>query len=73
MEQKRIPQRTRFGDSGLILARLIGDKIMIGDDIVITVTNIDRVRNEVQLGIEAPRNIPVVRKELLNRISKDDI
>jgi carbon storage regulator len=41
----------------------LGEKIHIGDNICITVVDIDR--GKVRLGIEAPRNIPVYRQELL--------
>lgn len=47
----------------LILTRRPGEKIVIGDDIVITVTEVDRGR--VKLGIEAPRDVPVFRQELV--------
>ncbi len=47
----------------LILARKEDDKIVIGDDIVITVTKISG--SIVTLGIEAPKDVPVLRKELM--------
>lgn len=47
----------------LVLSRKPGEKIVIGDDIVITVLEIDR--NKVRLGIDAPRSVPVYRQELL--------
>src|SRR6185436_12584256 len=47
---------------GLFLDRRVGDKIMIGDKIVVTVTRIDR--NKVRIGVEAPRDMEVFRKEL---------
>ena len=36
---------------------------MIGDNIVLTVVDIDR--GKIRLGIEAPRNVPIYREELL--------
>jgi carbon storage regulator len=48
----------------LVLSRKLGEKIIIGDNIVITVIDIDR--GKIRLGIEAPRNIPVYRQELLS-------
>lgn len=50
-------------DRMLVLARKRGERIHIGDNIVITVVEIDRGR--VRIGVEAPRDIPVFRQELL--------
>jgi carbon storage regulator len=47
----------------LVLSRKLGEKIVIADNITITVIDIDR--GKIRLGIEAPRNIPVYRQELL--------
>ena len=47
----------------LVLSRLEGETIHIGPDIVITVVSIDR--NKIRLGIDAPRDMPVFRSELL--------
>ena len=52
----------------LVLSRKSGQQIVIADNIVITVVEIrsDRVR----LGIEAPREIPVHRKEIFESIEQ---
>jgi carbon storage regulator len=47
----------------LVLSRKLGEKICIGENICITVVDIDR--GKIRLGIEAPREIPVFRQELL--------
>jgi carbon storage regulator len=47
----------------LVLSRRIGEKIYIGDNITVTVTDIDR--GKVRLGVEAPRDVPVFREELV--------
>lgn len=47
----------------LVLSRKLGEKILIGDNISITVVDIDR--GKIRLGIEAPRSVPVFRQELL--------
>ena len=47
----------------LVLSRKLGEKICIGENICITVVDIDR--GKIRLGIEAPRNVPVFRQELL--------
>lgn len=47
----------------LILSRKVGEKIFIGDNITITVCDFPN-SNRVRLGIEAPRNVEVLRSEL---------
>lgn len=47
----------------LVLSRKLGEKIYIGDHICITVVDIDR--GKIRLGIEAPRDVPIYRQELL--------
>ena len=47
----------------LVLSRKLGEKIHIGDNICITVVDIDR--GKIRLGIEAPRDVPIYRQELL--------
>ena len=47
----------------LVLSRKLGEKIYINDNICITVVDIDR--GKIRLGIEAPRNVPIFRQELL--------
>ena len=50
----------------LIITRRPGEKIMVGDDIVIHVIEI--VGNSVRIGIEAPRSVPVYREEIWNAV-----
>jgi carbon storage regulator len=47
----------------LVLSRKLGEKILIGDSIWVTVVDIDR--GKIRLGIEAPRDVPIYRQELL--------
>ena len=47
----------------LVLSRKLGEKIYIGDQICITVVDIDR--GKIRLGIEAPRDVAIYRQELL--------
>jgi len=54
----------------LLLTRRIGESIFIGDQITVTVVKIRD--NSVQLGIEAPKNIMIVRNELLEKNHDDD-
>jgi carbon storage regulator len=53
----------------LVLSRLRGEKIVIGDSITITVYQIDR--NKVRLGIEAPKDVPVHRQEVHEEIVRE--
>ncbi len=46
----------------LVLTRRLMEKLYIGDDICVTVVRVEG--GQVRLGIEAPRQIPVVRAEL---------
>lgn len=46
----------------LVLMRKLGQKLMIGDNIEITVTDIGR--GQIRLGITAPREVSILRKEL---------
>lgn len=47
----------------LVLSRKLGEKIHIGENITVTVVEIDR--GKIRLGIEAPRDVPIFRQELL--------
>lgn len=52
----------------LVLSRKMGEVITIGGDISITVVGIDR--GVVRLGIEAPKEIAVHRKEVYDKIAE---
>jgi len=54
----------------LVLTRKIGDSVIIGDDIEITVLKISR--EQIKLGINAPKNISVHRNEIYNKIKKEE-
>ena len=49
----------------LILTRRIGEKLLIGDDIEVVVLDVNR--NQVKVGIKAPREMTVLREELYIR------
>jgi carbon storage regulator len=46
----------------LVMSRRQGDTILIGDDVEIVIAHIGRSR--VKVGIRAPRNVPVIAREL---------
>jgi carbon storage regulator len=46
----------------LILTRKIGQRLMVGDDVIIEVVDINK--SEIRLGITAPEHIKILREEL---------
>ncbi len=55
----------------LILTRKIGESVVIGDDIVVTVTDIKN--GQIKLGITAPKNVTVNREEVLKKIKVENV
>ncbi len=55
----------------LVLTRRLGESINIGDEIKITVVDIDG--KQVKIGIEAPRDISIFREEVYERIKQENI
>ncbi len=54
----------------LVLTRRVGESIMIGDDVVVTVTGIRG--GQVIVGISAPKEIDVHREEVYERIRRSE-
>jgi carbon storage regulator len=54
----------------LLITRRVGEKIMIGDDVVVHVMEI--VGNNVRIGIEAPRSTPVYREEIWHAVRDEN-
>ncbi|NLZ27949.1 MAG: carbon storage regulator CsrA [Firmicutes bacterium] len=55
----------------LVLTRKLGESIMIGGNIKITVVTIEG--GAVRLGIEAPATVPVYRQELYDAVRKENL
>ncbi len=53
----------------LILTRRTGERLMIGGQVVVTVLGIEGDR--IRLGIDAPREVPVHREEIYDRIQRE--
>lgn len=53
----------------LILTRRISESIIVGDDVKITVLGVKG--NQVRLGIDAPKELPVHREEIYERIQQE--
>ena len=54
----------------LVLSRKVGERIRIGNEVVITVVRV--TGGGVRLGIEAPADLPVVREELHQALLEED-
>ena len=53
----------------LILTRRIGETVVIGNDITVTVVGVKG--NQIRLGIQAPKDVPVHREEIYARVLEE--
>lgn len=53
----------------LILTRRVGESVMIGDDVTITVLGVKG--NQVRIGVNAPKEVAVHREEIYERIKRE--
>ena len=54
----------------LILTRRVGETVMIGRDITVTVLGVKG--NQVRVGVNAPKEVPVHREEVYERIKREE-
>ncbi|HEY5733572.1 MAG TPA: carbon storage regulator CsrA [Gammaproteobacteria bacterium] len=54
----------------LILTRRVGETLMIGDNVTVTVLRVKG--NQVRLGVNAPKDVSVHREEIFERIQQED-
>lgn len=54
----------------LILSRKVNEKIMIGDDVVLTI--IETRGEQVKIGVEAPKSVKVFRHEVFEAVQKEN-
>jgi carbon storage regulator len=54
----------------LILTRRVGETVMIGEDVTVTVLGVKG--NQVRIGVNAPRNVAVHREEIFERIKREE-
>jgi len=54
----------------LVVSRKIGEELKVGDDIIVKIIDIDK--NQVKVGIDAPRNVTILRMELVKEITKQN-
>lgn len=53
----------------LILTRRIGETLIIGDDVIVTVLGVKG--NQVRIGVKAPKDVSVHREEIFDRIRSE--
>lgn len=55
----------------LVVTRKLGESILIGDDIEIII--VEQQNGKIKIGIEAPKNIKILRKEILEAVKSENI
>lgn len=53
----------------LVLTRKVGETIIIGDDVTVTVLGL--VGSQIKIGVNAPKSVSVHREEIYDRIQKE--
>jgi len=68
-DQKCIYNKVIWRKKMLLLTRRIGESLMIGDDVTVMVLGVKG--NQVRIGVNAPKDVPVHREEIYQRIQNE--
>jgi carbon storage regulator len=68
-EDKNTAELARRKTQMLILTRRVGETVMIGNDVTVTVLGVKG--NQVRVGVNAPRDVAVHREEIFERIKRE--
>ncbi|HMH27130.1 MAG TPA: carbon storage regulator CsrA [Steroidobacteraceae bacterium] len=53
----------------LILTRRVGETVIVGNDVAVTIVAVKG--NQIRIGISAPKNVPIHREEIYERIRRE--
>jgi carbon storage regulator len=53
----------------LILTRKVGQTVLVGDDVTVTIVGMDG--NQIRIGISAPKHVPIRREEIYERSRRE--
>jgi len=54
----------------LVIARKVGEELKIGDDIIVKIVSLEK--NQIKIGIDAPRDVSILRMELVKEITNQN-
>lgn len=63
------PRKYKGDPTMLILTRRVGETLMVGDEVTVTVLGVKG--NQVRIGVNAPKDVSVHREEIYQRIQRE--